>query len=115
MSKVRISATSFGAGKASGEAIRPAACAMMEIDPEPAKNQRHVEFAKQEAAPIKGGLPQGFFDNKDVDLRARDGDGSLVTWTCDYEKANEEVPASELFKDFVVKTFHDLDAYLLKA
>ncbi|GAB2216292.1 hypothetical protein Droror1_Dr00024063 [Drosera rotundifolia] len=42
------------------------------------------------------------------------GDGSLVTWTCDYEKANEEVPASELFKDFAVKTFHDLDAYLLK-
>ncbi|GAB2220516.1 hypothetical protein Droror1_Dr00008176 [Drosera rotundifolia] len=43
------------------------------------------------------------------------GDGSLVTWTCDYEKANEEVPAPELFKDFAVKTFHDLDAYLLKA
>ncbi|GAB2247912.1 hypothetical protein Droror1_Dr00007794 [Drosera rotundifolia] len=103
MSKVGISTTSFGAGKASGETIRPAASAMMEIDPEPAKNQRHevyICFA---------------FINFISDRVATKGDGSLVTWTCDYEKVNEEVPAPELFKDFVVKTFHDLNAYLLKA
>ncbi|GAB2216293.1 hypothetical protein Droror1_Dr00024064 [Drosera rotundifolia] len=67
-----VATDQVSARKASGEAIRPVASAMMEIDPEPAKNQRHVEFAKQEATPVKGGLPQGFFYNKDVDLRARD-------------------------------------------
>ncbi|GAB2280423.1 hypothetical protein Dimus_015056 [Dionaea muscipula] len=45
-----------------------------------------------------------------------EGDGSLVTWSCDYEKASEEVPAlPEHLRDFAVKTFHGLDAYLLKA
>lgn len=71
LSSPTVAPDQVGAGKAAGEAIRPVASAMMEIDPEPAKNQRHVEFAKQEAAPMKGGLPQGFFDNKDADLRAR--------------------------------------------
>ncbi|GAB2221129.1 hypothetical protein Droror1_Dr00012298 [Drosera rotundifolia] len=71
LSSPTVAPDQVGAGKAAREAIKPVASAMMEIDPEPAKNQRHVEFAKQEAAPMKGGLPQGFFHNKDADLRAR--------------------------------------------
>ncbi|KAL9262990.1 ABA AND ROS SENSITIVE 1-like protein [Drosera capensis] len=66
-----IAPDQVGTGKTADEAIRPVASAMMEVDQEPDKNQRHVEFAKQEAAPMKGALPQGFFDNKDADLRAR--------------------------------------------
>ncbi|XP_057528812.1 MLP-like protein 423 [Amaranthus tricolor] len=43
-------------------------------------------------------------------------EGSLVKWSCEFEKSTENAPDPEtVFKDFAVKTFHDLDAYLLKA
>ncbi|GAB2229319.1 hypothetical protein Droror1_Dr00023458 [Drosera rotundifolia] len=64
---------------------------------------------------IEGELLNFFKSFKAKVVVAPKGDGSLVTWTCDYEKANEEVPALKLFKDFDVKTFHYLDAHLLKA
>ncbi|KAJ8451662.1 hypothetical protein Cgig2_018296 [Carnegiea gigantea] len=43
------------------------------------------------------------------------GEGSLVKWSCEFEKAQEDTPNPDLFKEFAVKTFHELDAYLLKA
>ncbi|KAL2464865.1 MLP-like protein [Abeliophyllum distichum] len=43
------------------------------------------------------------------------GDGSLVKWSCEFEKASEEIPNPHLIRDFAVKNFKDLDAYLLKA
>ncbi|KAF8390368.1 hypothetical protein HHK36_024893 [Tetracentron sinense] len=43
------------------------------------------------------------------------GDGSLVKWSVEFEKASEEVPDPNLIQEFAVKTFNDLDAYLLKA
>lgn len=44
------------------------------------------------------------------------GEGSLVKWSCEFEKAKEDAPDPELmFKGFAVKTFQDIDAYLLKA
>ncbi|KAL2482004.1 MLP-like protein [Forsythia ovata] len=43
------------------------------------------------------------------------GDGSLVKWSCEYDKTSEEVPNPHLIRDFAVKNFKDLDAYLLKA
>ena len=43
------------------------------------------------------------------------GDGGLVKWSLEFEKANEEVPDPNLVLEFAVKTFKDLDAYLLKA
>lgn len=43
------------------------------------------------------------------------GDGSLVKWLVEFEKANEEVPDPNLIQEIAVKTFNDLDAYLLKA
>ncbi|PIN09876.1 hypothetical protein CDL12_17536 [Handroanthus impetiginosus] len=41
------------------------------------------------------------------------GDGSSVKWCCEFEKASEEVPNPDLIRDFVIKTFNDLDAYIL--
>lgn len=43
------------------------------------------------------------------------GDGSLVKWSLEFEKAKEEVPDPNIILEIAVKTFKDLDAYLLKA
>ncbi|OVA16280.1 Bet v I domain [Macleaya cordata] len=43
------------------------------------------------------------------------GDGSSVKWSLEFEKASEEVPDPDLTLELAVKTFNDLDAYLLKA
>ncbi|KMT07310.1 hypothetical protein BVRB_6g149380 [Beta vulgaris subsp. vulgaris] len=44
------------------------------------------------------------------------GEGSLVKWSCEFEKAKEDAPNPEIiFKEFAVKTFMDLDEHLLKA
>ncbi|XP_019164756.1 PREDICTED: MLP-like protein 423 [Ipomoea nil] len=40
------------------------------------------------------------------------GDGSLVKWGCEFEKASAEVPDPHLIKDAAVKTFKDLEAFL---
>ncbi|XP_038975320.1 MLP-like protein 423 [Phoenix dactylifera] len=42
------------------------------------------------------------------------GEGGLVKWCLDYEKANEEVPQPDLLQETAVKTFKGLDAYLLQ-
>ncbi|KAF5200249.1 Mlp-like protein [Thalictrum thalictroides] len=39
------------------------------------------------------------------------GDGSLVKWSLEYEKANEEVPEPNFIKDFATQTFKGLDAH----
>ncbi|XP_050374201.1 MLP-like protein 423 [Argentina anserina] len=41
------------------------------------------------------------------------GEGSLVKWSCEYEKAHEQVPEPSIIKDFAVKNFHELDDYVL--
>ncbi|XP_075493080.1 MLP-like protein 423 [Primulina tabacum] len=43
------------------------------------------------------------------------GDGSLVKWWCEFDKASEEIPDPDLLKHFALKNFQDLDDYLLKA
>lgn len=43
------------------------------------------------------------------------GDGALIKYAAEFDKASEEVPDPDLFRDFAVKLFQDLDAYLLKA
>ncbi|CAN6676071.1 unnamed protein product [Malus baccata var. baccata] len=41
------------------------------------------------------------------------GDGSLVKWSSVFEKAHEQVPEPSIIKDFAVKNFQELDAYVL--
>ncbi|XP_030961323.1 MLP-like protein 423 [Quercus lobata] len=43
------------------------------------------------------------------------GAGSLVKWSCEFEKASEEIPDPHLIKDFAAKNFKELDDYVLKA
>ncbi|GFP91548.1 mlp-like protein 423 [Phtheirospermum japonicum] len=41
------------------------------------------------------------------------GDGSVVKWWCEFDKASDEVPNPDLIRDFATKNFQDLDAYIL--
>ncbi|XP_042514353.1 MLP-like protein 423 [Macadamia integrifolia] len=43
------------------------------------------------------------------------GEGSLVKWSCEFEKASGDVPDPHLVRDFAVHNFRALDDYLLKA
>nr|GLL31984.1 MLP-like protein 423 [Ipomoea trifida]GMD13391.1 MLP-like protein 423 [Ipomoea batatas]GMD19563.1 MLP-like protein 423 [Ipomoea batatas]GMD21206.1 MLP-like protein 423 [Ipomoea batatas] len=40
------------------------------------------------------------------------GDGSLVKWWCEFDKASPEVPEPHFIRDAAVKTFKDLEAFL---
>ncbi|KAL8196539.1 hypothetical protein R6Q57_024834 [Mikania cordata] len=44
-----------------------------------------------------------------------DGEGSLVKWFCEFEKASEEVPDPEMIRDFAAKNFKQIDDFLFKA
>ncbi|KAF8404880.1 hypothetical protein HHK36_009775 [Tetracentron sinense] len=39
-------------------------------------------------------------------------EGSSVNWCMDFEKVSKEVPDPNLYQDFVINIFKDLDAYL---
>ncbi|CAA0833697.1 MLP-like protein 423 [Striga hermonthica] len=41
------------------------------------------------------------------------GEGSIVKWWCEFDKAREEVPSPDLIRDFAIKNFQDLDAYII--
>lgn len=41
------------------------------------------------------------------------GDGSLVKWSCEYEKASDEVPEPNVISDFAIKNFKEVDDYVL--
>ncbi|KAK1296867.1 hypothetical protein QJS10_CPB15g01825 [Acorus calamus] len=42
------------------------------------------------------------------------GEGALVKWLIEYEKASEEVPEPNILQETAKKTFTDLDEYLVK-
>lgn len=46
---------------------------------------------------------------------ATKGEGSLVKWSCGFEKVSDEVPDPHIIKDFAIENFKDLDVFLLKA
>ncbi|ESR51694.1 hypothetical protein WN944_020373 [Citrus x changshan-huyou] len=43
------------------------------------------------------------------------GEGSLVKWACEFEKASDDVPDPSVIKDFALKNFQEVDDYILKA
>ncbi|CAM0904285.1 unnamed protein product [Alopecurus aequalis] len=45
---------------------------------------------------------------------AKEGEGAVVSWTMDFDKASDQVPDPDVIKETAAKTFHDLDEYLLK-
>ncbi|KAL6562613.1 hypothetical protein OROGR_003620 [Orobanche gracilis] len=55
-----------------------------------------------------------YYKNFKASLRVSSkGDGSLVKWWCEFDKASEEVPNPDLVRDFAIKNFQDLDAYII--
>lgn len=40
------------------------------------------------------------------------GEGSLVKWGCEFEKASDDIPDPNIIRDFAVENFTKLDAYL---
>lgn len=42
-----------------------------------------------------------------------DNNGTCLKWTCEFDKATQETPEPDFVKDFAIKTFQDLDAYIL--
>ncbi|XP_021293114.1 MLP-like protein 423 [Herrania umbratica] len=40
------------------------------------------------------------------------GESSLVQWSCEFEKASEEIPDPSVIKEFAVKNFVEIDDYI---
>ncbi|CAI9285923.1 unnamed protein product [Lactuca saligna] len=64
---------------------------------------------------IDGDLMQYYKTFKAIIVVIPEGEGSIVKWFCEYEKANDEVPDPCMITDLVAKNFQAVDAYLLKA
>lgn len=47
-----------------------------------------------------------------IALKAREGGGSIATYTTEYEKTSEHLPDPLHIKDFSIDLFNKLDAYL---
>ncbi|GLU03058.1 hypothetical protein SLE2022_202760 [Rubroshorea leprosula] len=43
------------------------------------------------------------------------GEGGTVKWSCEFERASEEIPDPNVIKEFAVKNFKELDDFVLKA
>ncbi|KAM7468621.1 hypothetical protein LguiB_016183 [Lonicera macranthoides] len=44
-----------------------------------------------------------------------EGKGSTVKYTCEFEKASEEIPDPHLIRDFAARNFQELDSFILGA
>lgn len=44
----------------------------------------------------------------------KDGEGSLVKWTWDYEKVSDDVPEPTKFRDLAVNITKDVDAHIVE-
>ncbi|GMU11566.1 hypothetical protein ASNO1_78200 [Corallococcus caeni] len=63
---------------------------------------------------IEGDLLKYYKDFKgSLSVSSNAQTGSSVKWSCEFQKATEQVPDPVFIKDFAVKTFQDLDAYVL--
>ena len=65
---------------------------------------------------IDGDIMVGFYNKMKATAQViPKGNGSILKWILEFEKANEEVPDPSAIMEFGIKTFHDIDAYLLNA
>ncbi|KAG9448762.1 hypothetical protein H6P81_008727 [Aristolochia fimbriata] len=79
-----------------------------------------IEVADEEKKTVAYSVIEGdlvnFYKNFKATLQViPKGDGASVKWKAEFDKASEEVPEPTLLKEAAVKTFKDLDEYLLKA
>ncbi|KAJ6890767.1 MLP-like protein 423 [Populus alba x Populus x berolinensis] len=75
-----------------------------------------VDEAKKEVSysVIEGDLLKYYRSFKATIVVTPKGDGSLVKWMCEYEKASDDVEVPHVIKDFVVKNFLEVDELILK-
>ncbi|XP_010272006.1 PREDICTED: MLP-like protein 423 [Nelumbo nucifera] len=81
-------------------------------------SKERVETADEESKSVSYTVIDGDISNFYKHFKASlqvvpKGEGSCVKWSVEYEKATEEVPEPNLIQEFAVKTFSDLDTYLL--
>lgn len=50
-----------------------------------------------------------------VSVTEGEGDGCVVKYSAEFEKANQQIPDPILYRDFAVKLFHNFDAYIINA
>ncbi|XP_076922958.1 MLP-like protein 423 [Bidens hawaiensis] len=74
------------------------------------------EAKKKVAYSVIDGDMLQYYNNFKASLEViPEGEGSLVKWLCEFEKASHEVPNPDLIRDFAAKNFKEIDEYLLKA
>uniref|UniRef100_A0A6N2KRI5 Bet v I/Major latex protein domain-containing protein n=1 Tax=Salix viminalis TaxID=40686 RepID=A0A6N2KRI5_SALVM len=49
-----------------------------------------------------------------VQVTPKDGEGSLVKWTIEFEKLNEDIPSPDAYLELVQKLTKDIDDHLVK-
>ncbi|XP_068636366.1 MLP-like protein 423 [Aristolochia californica] len=79
-----------------------------------------IEVADEENKTVAYSVIEGdlvnFYKNFKATLQVLSkGEGALVKWKGEFDKAHDEVPEPTLLQEAAVKTFKDLDEYLLKA
>lgn len=74
------------------------------------------EWKKEVSYSVIGGDLLKYYKNFNGTIHvAPKGEGSLVKWSCVFEKTSDEVPDPHIIKDFAIENFKDLDVFLLKA
>ena len=63
---------------------------------------------------IDGDLLKYYKDFKGTINVISQGEGSLVKWSCIFEKASDEVPDPHVVKDFAILNFKEVDEFTLK-
>ncbi|KAH6763412.1 hypothetical protein C2S52_020845 [Perilla frutescens var. hirtella] len=64
---------------------------------------------------LEGEILNHFKNYKAIICVTSKSDGALINYSAELEKADAHAPNPDFFRDFVVKLFHDFDAYLLKS
>lgn len=80
------------------------------------KIEEFDEAKKKVAYSVIGGDMMQYYKTFKATLEViPEGEGSLVKWICEFEKASEEIPDPNMIRDLAAKNFQEIDAYLLTA
>ncbi|KAK3041754.1 hypothetical protein RJ639_000270 [Escallonia herrerae] len=74
-----------------------------------------VDEAKKTVAyrVVAGDLLNYYKDFKAIIVVTPKEGGSCAKWSCEFEKAHEEIPDPNIIRDFAIKNFKEIDEYIL--
>lgn len=78
-----------------------------------------IELVDEEKKTLSYSLIEGdalnYYKNfkASLSVSSKGSDGSSVKWWCEFDKTSDESPNPDLIRDFAIKTFQDLDAFIL--